>query len=172
MFKNNFIQLNCLLVLFLLSCGKKSVEVPAAEETISGISLNEWKFTAEGKQYSGVINVAYKTQGSGLSLEARTKNSNDTTLLFLVGFSGDEIQKGYYNTAGMPYNSLFYMKDNNSVGIFDANPNTANYGIITYQVISFEAATRQVKIKFSGKTRYNYNNTLDIADGAIWAVVQ
>lgn len=155
------------------SCVKKQSIEPGSnnDTTITGITVNEWKFTADGKQYKGVIYVAYLVQGSGLSVEASTLSSNDTSLLFHIGFPGNEISNGYYNTADLPYNSLFYMSDISTMGIFDANPNTANYGAVTFQIVSYDAIAKQIKVKFSGKALYKYQSTLTITDGALWATL-
>ena len=133
--------------------------------------MNEWKFTADNKQFRGVFNVTYLSPGIGLVFEGVTAPSQDTSLLLLIGFTSSQIIKGYYNTVTLPANSLFYMSDANTRGIFDANPTTSYYGIITFQIISFDETTREVKGKFSGKVRYQDATTSVITDGAFWATV-
>lgn len=157
-----------------LSCNKKQIDNNNnAEEEISGLALNEWKFSVGNKDYRGNIKISYFSPGIGLTLEAAAGPLQDTSVLFLVGFPGNQINKSVFGTTStLPCNSLLYMSNPNTVGIFDANPNTSNYGSVTFQIIYYDSVSRQVKGKFFGKAIDKDYNPTTITNGAFWAVVQ
>jgi hypothetical protein len=161
-----------LFTIVSISCNKKQEINDDDDETVTGIALNEWKFAADSKQFKGGIRVSYFSPGIGLFIEGTTGPLKDTSLLLLIGFSGNEIQPGIYTTASLPNNSLFYMSDNNTRGIFDANPTNTYYGVITFRILNYNTTTNEVQGKFFGKSADKNLEISTITDGVFRAIVR
>lgn len=151
-----------LLIFAFTACKKDSASTPDEAGT-----TNTWKFTVNGRTYSGsILSGVYTTIMGPNLLIAGKLNNTDTLFSISIQFPGSSIETGSYKTSDLG-TSMKLMAPNGDV-VWAAIP-LEDYPVTTIKVTSADAATKTVTGTFSGQA-YNFDGiTKDVTDGSFTA---
>lgn len=139
------------------------------------VDLNTWKFTANGRVYSGPVIIASIISGLGNTtfvLNGELQSSQDTTFGISIKFPSSvdtNTYAGIYPTSTDGTN--FLLTDASLNAIFAAYSGTPSQ-VININIVSYDNTTRIMNGTFSGNSSDSVGNTIPISSGAFSAQLQ
>ncbi len=174
--RKSILSLSVVLSILFSSCMKHAEDyVPPY-----GVVVNTWTFNDGTKSYFGnfltkpVLNSSLQTNNTYLLGMTGTERASGQQLTMAISLADLDFAVKTYQSgiSGANLSTAFYYSG--SVGSRDAIYSSTNSdpgAVMTYRILSYNAATKTVSISFEGQVHDANGNTINISRGKLTAVV-